>query len=59
MLYHQMRESVCGEREAVDWLTIARLLRSVYGLNLLDLTTYEAMFYALGLGKVLEYTRGL
>lgn len=56
MLYQQLREPVGAEREAVDWLTIARLLRAVYGLNLMELTTYEAMFYVSGLGKVVELT---
>lgn len=56
MLYQQMREPLQGEREAVDWLTVARLLRAVYGLNLIEMTTYEAMFYVSGLGKVVELT---
>lgn len=58
MVYQQSREIPSGERETVDWLTVARLLRAVYGLDILQLTTYEAMFYAVGLGKVLELTRG-
>lgn len=56
MLYQQLRAKPDAEREAVDWLTVARLLRAVYGLNLLELTTYEAMFYVSDLGRVLELT---
>jgi hypothetical protein len=53
------RAPVDGERESVDWLEAACLLRAVYGLDLHGLTTYQAMFYLSGLPRVVELTRGL
>jgi hypothetical protein len=43
----------------VDWLEAACLLKAVYGLNLYDLTTFQAMFYLAGLPRVVELTRGI
>ena len=48
-----------GERASVDWLEAACLLRAVYGLNLSELSTFQAMFYLAGLPRVVELTRGL
>jgi len=53
------RAPVDGERESVDWLEAACLLRAVYGLDLHALTTFQAMFYLSGLPRVVELTRGL
>jgi hypothetical protein len=53
------RAPVEGERESVDWLETACLLKAVYGLNLYDLTTFQAMFYLAGLPRVVELTRGI
>lgn len=47
-----------GERESVDWLEAACLLRAVYGLELHELTTFQAMVYLAGLPRVVALTRG-